>query len=394
LKISDLVKRLVTLVNNLSTGLTLIAADAEKDELLPAPVGLPGPKGDKGDKGDPGPKGDKGDKGATGATGPAGGAVTPPVEPPPPPPPPPPPVEGKKGLYVDNGVLRTKNGTEFVIRGYESMCGSDSYNAGPAAWCQTQKTLNANTISPLWQASQANAARLKVWLDAARAANLVVGFNIDHIPDGRSFLKQKAIVDLCNSYDNIFLECEVETPWEQTSQQWADGVIQMVVDLRSAGHIHPIKVGGPGFGRVIKPALALGKQVLDADPLKNVLFTAQLYWDEAVPTGSWHYQQENNIPVSAADPTGAIEVAKRLKNSGLCFIVGLDKEDDIGTTLYKQFMPEADKHGLNVQWWVIFNDFRKANEILGDYRQRLQDVTATGTEVAALFAVKSKPPVL
>lgn len=416
MKLSDFAKRLVTLTNNLSTGLSQLAVDAEKDELLPPTPGPAGPPGPKGDTGPAGPKGDKGDKGSTGATGPKGdtgaigptgptgpkgetsppggtGATTP--EPPgPTAPPPPPPVQGKMGLYVQNGKLFTKNGTEFVVRGYESMCGSDAFNAGPAAWCATQKALNGNTISPLWQSSQSSPERLKIWLDAARAAGLVVGFNVDHIPDGRAFLKQKSIVDLCNSYDNIFLECEVETPWGDTNQQWQDRVIQMVLDLRSAGHVHPIKVGGPGFGRVIKPALAVGQQVLNADPLKNVLFTAQLYWDGIVPQGSWHYQQENNIPVSDADPTGAIEVAKRLKDSGLCFIVGLDKEDDIGVTLYKEFMVEADKHNLNVQWWVIFNDFRKANEILGDYRQRLQDVTATGTEIAALFAVKSKPAVL
>lgn len=398
MKISDLAKRLLKINQDTAAALQQVIVDAEKDELVPLPAG---PKGDKGDPGPKGDKGDKGDPGPVGPTGPAGsGPATPPgptgpVTPPGPTgPTAPPPVEGKKGLYVSNGKLYTKNGTEFVVRGFESMCGSDALNAGPATWCATQKALNANTISPLWQSSQASATRLKVWLDAARAAGLVVGFNVDHIADGRAFLKQAEIVTLCNSYDNLFLECEVETGWGQTAQQWLDDVIGMVMELRGAGHIHPIKVGSPAGGRVIKLPLQVGKQVVDADPLKNVMFTAQLYWDEIVPVGSWHYQQENGIPVSAADPTGAIEAAKRMKDSGLCFLVGLDKVDDIGTTLYKQFMPEADKHGLNVQWWVLFNDMRKDNEILGDYRQRPQDVTATGTEVAALFAVKSKPAVL
>lgn len=392
LKISELIKHLVVLVNNLSTGLTQIAAVAEKDELIPVPAGPPGPPGPKGDKGDPGPagpKGDKGDKGATGATGPAGGTV----EPPPPPPPPPPPVEGKKGLYVSNGKLYTKNGTEFVVRGIESMCGSDAFNAGPAAWCATQKAMNANTISPLWQSSQSGLDRLKVWLDAAKAAGLIVGSNFDHIPDGRAFACRKEVVELHNKYDNVFLQLEVETGWDQTGQQWADDVKGMVKALRDAGHIHPIKVGSPDGGRSPRLPLQFGQQVLDADPLKNILFTWQAYWDET-PTAGWHYQQHNNISITAADPTGAIEQCKRIKDSGLCFIVGIDKEDDVGITIYKQVMAEADKHGLNVQYWVLHNDFRALNPLLGNWNQSLSSITPTGTEISGLFAVKSKPAVL
>jgi hypothetical protein len=400
LKISDLVKRLVVLVNNLSTGLTQIASDAEKDELLPVPagpVGPPGPKGDTGATGPMGPKGDKGDKGATGATGPtgpAGGTVTPPVDPPLPPPPPPP-VEGRKGLFVSNGKLYTKNGAEFVVRGIESMCGSDAFNAGPSAWCATQKAMNANTISPLWQNSQISTDRLKVWLDATREAGLACGFNFDHIPDGRDFACKKEIVDLCNKYDNIFLELEVETGWGQTATQWLDDVNGMVKALRDAGHIHPIKVGSPAGGRVIKLPLEHGKKVLDADPLKNLLFTLQCYWDESPPVGSWHYQQENNIPVSAADPTGAVEVCRRIRESGLCFIIGLNKQDDIGITNYKQMFAEADKQGLSVQWWVLFGDgMWPLSNLLGHWNQSLSSITATGTEVSSLLAVKSKPAVL
>lgn len=399
LKISDLVKRLVVLVNNLSTGLVQIAADAEQDELVPVPAGPPGPMGPVGPKGD---KGDKGDRGATGATGPKGdkgdtGPMGPPggtgpVEPPPPPPPPPP-VEGKKGLYVANGKLYTKNGAEFVVRGIESMCGSDAFNAGPADWCATQKAMNANTISPLWQNSQTGLDRLKVWLDTARAAGLVVGSNFDHTGDGRAFACTKEVVDLHNKYDNVFLQLEVETGWGQTGQQWADDVKQMVKALRDAGHIHPIKVGSPDGGRSPRLPLQFGQQVLDADPLKNILFTWQAYWDET-PTAGWHYQQHNNISITAADPTGAIEQCKRIKDSGLCFIIGIDKEDDVGITIYKQVMVEADKHGLNVQYWVLHNDFRVLNPLLGHWNQSLSSITATGTEISGLFALKSKPAVL
>ena len=312
-----------------------------------------------------------------------------------PPIPPVPPVTGKKGLYVSNGKLYTKNGTEFAVRGVESMCGSDAYNAGPATWCAMQRDVfKANTISPLWQTSQANEARLKVWMNAAKAAGLVVGFNADHIPDGRAWLCLPWVVALCNSYDNLFLQCEVETGWGQTAQQWLDDVKGMVKALRDAGHIHPIKVGSPAGGRIPKLAIEVGKQVLDADPLKNILFTWQSYWHKVAPAGQWHYQQEAGIPVSASDPGGAIEQCKRIKDSGLCFIIGIDKEDDIGVTIYREVMTECDKYGLNVQYWVLQNDFRQQNPLLSHWNQSVSSITDTGTEMAALFAVKSKLAVL
>src|SRR5690606_39206721 len=200
MKLSAFTHRLITLVNNLSAGLTQLATDAEKDELEPAPAGPPGPmgpqgpKGDKGDRGDRGPVGPKGDKGDTGPMGPPGppGGTT---EEPPPPPPPPPPTDAK-GLYVKDGKLFTKNGNEFLVRGIESMCGTDAWNAGAATWCETQKALGANTISPLWQSSQISVPRLTAWLDTARSAGLIVGFNADHVPDGRQWLCTKPIVDL------------------------------------------------------------------------------------------------------------------------------------------------------------------------------------------------------
>src|SRR5690606_13038548 len=101
-----------------------------------------------------------------------------------------------------------------------------------------------------------------------------------------------------------------------------------------------------------------------------------------------------NIAITSADPTGAIEQCRRIRESGLCFIIGVDKVDDVGTTIYKQVFAEADKYGLNVQYWVLHNDFRKDNELLSHWNQSISSITATGAEVRDLFLVKSKPATL
>lgn len=366
-------------------------------------------------------------------------------QPPPTTPPPVTPTVPVPGLFVKEGKLYSKKGIEFLIRGVESMYNVDSFNAGADTWCKTQKSLGANTISPLFQGVYGAVSKVKAVCDAARANQLAVGVNADHQGgdfgswdhlilwiqdgckvlfngavktatvsgrivtvdgvaygesnanramfgrDGRLWLMGTSMVSLLNTYDHVFLECEVETGWGQTAQQWVDDVKGLVTDLRNAGHKQPIKVGSPAGGRVPKLAVENGLQVLNHDPLKSVLFTWQSYWHKVAPAGQWHYQQEAGIPVSAADPGGAIEQCKRIADSKLCFVIGIDKVDDVGTTIYREVLIEADKKGLSVQMWCEFGDFRTENNLLGHWDRSPGSITATGIEIKDLFKIKGLP---
>lgn len=287
----------------------------------------------------------------------------PPVEPPPPPPPPVPPVGQRDRVYVEGNRLKRRDGT-LVKSGIESMYAGQGTAAHAAAFVSTHKALGADIISPLpngrWLTGATDINTHKRLLDASKAAGLVHGYNVDHmrmegagIP-GREWLRRPDVVALLNSYDNVFIECEVETGWDQTASAWRDDVNQMVRELREAGHKSVIKVGSPAGGRRPVEAIAAGRSVLEADPLKQVIFTWQCYWPEETRDG-WTYQSDNGV---ASGVAGTLQMCDQIKNSGLCFLVGLESYDPSGAengTGFQQIAARLKQHGIIWQWWVLSN---------------------------------------
>lgn len=390
MKQSDLLKGLRSTIASSLSALDTMIARAELDELNEQPPmqGPPGPMGPAGPMGPPGPKGDKGDVGATGPMGPPGPGATGPTGPSEPGPTGPTgptaptgptgptgPVEGKTGLWVDGGVLKTKKGTPIVIRGIEMMFGNDAFNLGYAEFMRRMKALGANCVSPLFQRSHNSVTIVKNFCDAAREAGLLVGVNADHA-GGRSWINQPAMVELLNKYDHVFLENEIETnPNNPSNAQWRDSVIDLIMSYRNAGHKNLVKVGAPQGGRHVRYPLAMGKEVLAADPLKNTCFTWQAYWEGQVDNG-WQYQSDNGFAKGSAGTKAAI---KACADSGVCFIVGLDWRDDIGMTNWEELADECELRGVSYQHWVLFGDgMWPENNMLNHWDLGLNRITPTG----------------
>lgn len=374
--------------------LSVALADGGASAGPPGPAGPRGAKGSKGDKGDVGPVGPTGPQGPKGDKGDSVG--TPPVEPPVEPPvvdPPVTPPAGVKGLYVSNGSLYTKNGKKFVVRGIELMYASGDAAVNPTKLCTDLKGLGANAIGPLFAPSVGSPAKLKELLIAARNAGLVVGVNGDHMgngngPGGQAWLTSPEVVAICNSFDNVFIQHGTETGWNQSAEQWRDDEIAKVKSLRAAGHVHPIKCGSPDGGRSPRLPISIGKQVLNADPLKNVIFTFQSYW-KLNPSG-WSYQSHNGFSPTSNDPHCAKQVMDAIANSGLCFVVGTDYADDVGTTIWKQIVEQADSLQISVQHWVLQGDHISQNNVLGHWNMSPESITSWGKEVMNAYKVKSK----
>jgi hypothetical protein len=312
------------------------------------------------------------------------------LHPPAPPVTPVPPISTRKGLYVDGAALRTKSGAAVVIRGVELMVGQDVNNRGFGPLLADLKAIGANAVSPLFQGSFGAVATVKAFCDAARALGLIVGVNADHQSNGRVWLTAAPMVALLNSYDHVFLECEVETDQTTSSATWAADAKGLVAALRAAGHIHPIKVGAPVGGRMVKHPLAKGAEVLAADPLKNVCFTWQAYWKKAI--GGWQYAEDNGFAAGIAGSKAAIAACA---SSGLHFVVGLDWQDDVGETGVPELSAEADRLGVSYQYWVLFGDgMYPTNNLMSSWQLTNVQLTSTATAVGALLRVKSAPAAL
>jgi hypothetical protein len=273
--------------------------------------------------------------------------------------PPPPTQTARERLYVDGRTLRRRNGVA-VRCGVESMFATQNITQ----FVECHAALGADIMSPLfqgrWMPQSLNVAKHIPVLDVCRNRGLVMGYNVDHMmqegvgQNGRDWLKRPEVVSMLNSYNNVFIECEVETGWGQTVQQWRDDVIAMVLELRGAGHLSPIKVGSPAGGRRPLEALAAGAQVVAADPLHQVIFTWQRYWPVEVRNG-WSYQSDNGVESGVA---GSIEMAHRIAQSGLCFVVGEESRDGSGAengTGFEQVIPVLKQLGIIWQWWVLSN---------------------------------------
>ncbi len=268
----------------------------------------------------------------------------------------------RPGLYVDGPVFRRRNGAAVQLRGIESFY-DENAAADPALWVAQQVALGANSVAPLVRNAQFTIPALTALLDATHAAGVVCGVNFDALTNGatppvyngRARALAPDVVALLNSYDHVFLELEVETGWPQTQAEWVLDVSALVAALRAAGHVHPVKVGSPFGGRYFRHAVNAGALVLAADPLHKVLFTFQAYV-RAPNSGGWDYLDEvNGVPYLASDPTGAARVVAALLASGLCFVVGLDKVDDVGETIWLALGQALNAAGVSWQWWVWVN---------------------------------------
>jgi hypothetical protein len=244
-------------------------------------------------------------------------------------------------------------------------------------------------IGPLYKFLDMN--KVKAHLDACKAANVVCAVNGDHLGQdtgvpGREWFCRSGTVELLNKYDNIILQCETEIDDQDgdiSAEEWVAYATEMVRLFRTAGHMAPIKVGSPFSGRDPRHALSHGKLVLEADPLKNVIFTWQAYWGTD-PNAGWTFQQECGFPrPTAADPIkGHKACSDAILASGLCFIVGLDAMDDIGATGYVAHAQYLHSLGIGWQFWCLSGDGRGSNLTYG-YLDNT--TTAYGAALKPLF---------
>lgn len=396
---------LISLRDHLNTLITQAQADELNAPALvvgppgpPGPVGATGPQGiqgvrgatgntgSRGATGAQGPQGIQGVPGPAGPPGPTGPGVQPPITPPvippvtppvtPPVVPPVTPPTGRTGLYVDGNTLRTKNGEPLIVRGCEAMYGPASMGVGPVEYCKRMKALGFNGISPLFQPSGGanSVASVKALCDAARSEGLVVGVNADHA-GSRGWLNNPALVTLLNGYDHVFICSDVETGAMSQNSEWLTFVADVIKDLRGFGYKAPIKLGSPLGGRMVKFPLSAGKQALELDPLKQVIFTWQAYW-KAAPSTGWSYQSENGYATGVEGTKAAIRACAA---SGVCFMVGLDWEDDVGPTGWLDLADQCEASGVSFQHWALSADGNlPGNNVLGDVSQGLASITTNG----------------
>lgn len=180
--------------------------------------------------------------------------------------------------------------------------------------------------------------------------------------------KKPAVIDLINKHKKYLIAniaCEFgEVEWAADPVA-AKGVfksnyIQAVQQLRNAGITIPLMIDAPDCGTSSSALTAVAKDILNADPSKNIIFSVHTYW-------------ANYANTAAAVKTKLDEI----NNTGTCFVFGEVGNWQDGnvccvydiSNLYRIVLGEACNRGIGWLAWGYTQDCCKPREMTtnGEY---------------------------
>ena len=183
-------------------------------------------------------------------------------------------------------------GEEFVIRGVNN----------PHIWYPQKSNRSLETIASL----NANCVRI-VWMTNGKPDILDKIINkcieLEMIPmvelhDATGKTESESLMRMADYYTRSdvkevllkyekYLLLNVANEWgdhSTTSEYWRDAYMQAIDSLREAGYKASIVIDAAGWGQNLQPILDYGIELLEYDPLHNLLFSIHMY-------GSWNNPQ-------------------------------------------------------------------------------------------------------
>ena len=225
------------------------------------------------------------------------------------------PIVTQGPLQVKGTTLYDGNGNPFVMRGINIAHG----------WYtdQTEKSINAvaklgaNCVRVVLcdgsQWTKTTEQEVKDIIKWCRDNNLIVtleihdytGFNDpSNIESAVEYWKSlKDILNANKDYVIVNIANEWLGDWEQ-SHLWVPTYSKAVKDLRAAGIENVLMVDAPGYGQQTAPAINGAKQILEADPQKNTMFSIHMY------------------SVAGADESTVKNNIDSMLNQGVCTVIG------------------------------------------------------------------------
>ena len=218
-------------------------------------------------------------------------------------------------LQVKGTTLYDGNGNPFVMRGINIAHG----------WYtdQTEKSINAvaklgaNSVRVVLcdgsQWTRTTEQEVKDIIKWCRDNNLIVTLEIhdytgyndpSNIDSAVEYWKSlKDILNANKDYVIVNIANEWLGDWDQ-SHLWVPTYSKAVKDLRDAGIENVLMVDAPGYGQQTAPAINGAKQILQADPQNNTMFSIHMY------------------SVAGADESTVKNNIDSMLNQGVCTVIG------------------------------------------------------------------------
>lgn len=218
------------------------------------------------------------------------------------------------GFHVDGTVLRDANGAPFLMRGINHMHtwypdeAETALGAIAAAGCNCVRLVLSD--GETW--TRTEAAEVARLIDCCKENDLIAILEV-HDATGKNaisdleaaaqyFIDIKDVLIGQEAY--VIINIANEWPGAVDTPTWKTGYMRLIPLLREAGLNHAIMVDCNGYGQSGRCMQRAGAEILEADPLKNVLFSLHVYQE----CGTSAERIEKNIRY-ATDP-------------GLCLCIG------------------------------------------------------------------------
>lgn len=203
---------------------------------------------------------------------------------------PPSPTVKYKNLYVQGKALKDSSGNTFLMRG----------NNFPVFWFPTSykpslgaaASLGCNTARLVWQLNVQAWSPGLVVLDEALAEcvnkklvpivelhDFTGGTSATNIADAAAWFVKPEVKAVLDKYAHVLI-INIANEWGNGSVNglsWKNAYLPAITTIRNAGYKVPVLIDAPGYGQDETAIVQYGQELLNSDPLKNILFAAHAY---------------------------------------------------------------------------------------------------------------------
>jgi mannan endo-1,4-beta-mannosidase len=249
-------------------------------------------------------------------------------------------------------------GTKVVVRGVEQMFWATTF-ISPSFVDEIAKT-GANTIRILPQISPPTPdgkpvmtlGATEALIKSAIADKMLVDIAVDGGSNLSAYVRDDVKTLLLKYERYLVIHAKGESV-ENSDNEWVTNAKAVVSKMRDAGYKAPLYLLPTNYGRNLPLILDRGQEILDADPLKNIIFGWQAYWGS-----SNYYQKRFGMTLAQA--------MQKVAAASFVIQVGLLRQTDPGENLdYSPVMADAQTNEVGWLWW--------------DWRMSSSNLTTDGT---------------
>ena len=196
-------------------------------------------------------------------------------------------LKEQMGFYVEGSTLYDANGNPFVMRGINhAHCWyEDQALNAVKGIAQTGSNCVRLVLADGEQWKATSAQMVEALIDRCKRENMIVILEVHDATgytDKESLLKAaQYFVDIKDSLigqeDYVIINIANEWQGNSSSKTWKETYLEAIPMLREAGLAHTIMIDSAGWGQYGRCIQDGGEELLEADPLSNVMFSIHMY---------------------------------------------------------------------------------------------------------------------